>query len=150
MHGGGNSADYTPISDDSGAVIEARPEYYGMLLFTMAGPGSLLQTQLSAGGVEATAYAIRGANGGLNLIVVNKDALQSITLTIETNQSIRTATQQTMTGPSLAAIAGVTIQGATVNSDGSFAPAIAETLTPTGTQTTCDIPALSAVLISIT
>ena len=150
MHGGGNSADYTPISDDSGAVIEARPEYYGMLLFTLAGPGSLLQTQLSAGGVEATAYAIRAANGGLNMIVVNKDALQSMTLTIETNQSIRTATQLTMTGPSLAAIAGVTIQGATVNSDGSFAPAIAETLTAAGTQTTCNIPPLSAVLISIT
>ena len=38
MHGGGNSPGYTPIADDSGAVIEARPEYYGLLLFTLAGP----------------------------------------------------------------------------------------------------------------
>jgi hypothetical protein len=149
MHGGGNSY-YTPISDDSGAVIEARPEYYGLLLFTLAGPGSLLQTKLSAGDVDATAYAVRTANGGLNLIVVNKDTLQTLTLTIETNQSIQMATQLTMTGPNLAAISGVTIQGATVNSDGSFAPAIAGTLTSAGTQTTCDIPALCAVLISIT
>jgi hypothetical protein len=150
MHGGGNSPGYTPISDDSGAVIEARPEYYGLLLFALAGLGTLLETQLSAGSVDVTAYAVRNPSGGLNLIVVNKDTLQNLTHTIETSQSIQTATLETMTGPSLAAISGVTIQGATVNSDGSFAPASADTLTPSGTQTTCFIPALSAVLISIT
>jgi hypothetical protein len=42
MHGGGNSAGYTPIADHSGAVIEARPEYYGLLFFALAGPGTLL------------------------------------------------------------------------------------------------------------
>jgi len=150
MHGGGNSPGYTPIADDSGAVIEARPEYYGLLLFSLAGSGTLLSTQLSAGGIEATAYAVRTATGGLNLIVVNKDTVQNLTLTIQTNQSIQTATLQTMTGPSLAALSGVTIQGATVNIDGSFAPVSAETLTPVGTQTACTIPALSAGLISIT
>jgi hypothetical protein len=150
MHGGGNSPGYTPIADHSGSVIEARPEYYGLLLFALAGPGTLLETQLSAGGVDATAYAVRTASGGLNLIVVNKDTQQNLTLTIETNQKIETAALETMAGPSLAATSGVTIQGATVNADGSFTPANPETLTPAGTQTTCSIPALSAVLITIT
>jgi hypothetical protein len=150
MHGGGQSPGYTPIADDSGAVIEVRPEYYGMLLFTLAGPGTLLGTQLSAGSVDVTAYALRTASGGLNLIVVNKDALQNLTLTIQTSQSIQTATQQSMTGSSLAATSGVTIQGATVNNDGSFAPASPTTLTPTATGTICYIPALTAALISLT
>jgi hypothetical protein len=150
MHGGGNSAGYTPIADHSGAVIEARPEYYGLLFFTLAGPGTLLETQLSAGTVDVTAYAVRSDSGGLNLMLVNKDISQNLTITIETNQSIQRATLQTMTGPNLAATSGVTIQGATVNQDGSFAPAGPDTLTPSGTQTTCFIPALSAVLISIT
>jgi hypothetical protein len=150
MHGGGNSSGYTPISDDSGAVIEARPEYYGLLLFSLAGPGDLLQTSLLAGTVDATAYAVRSANGGLNLIVVNKDTLQNLVLTVETGQSIETATVQIMAGPSLTALSSVTIQGATVKSDGSFEPAIADALTPVGTRTTCTIPALSAGLISIT
>jgi hypothetical protein len=44
----------------------------------------------------------------------------------------------------------VTIQGAMINNDGSFAPAAPGTLTPVGTQTTCFIPALRAALISIT
>jgi hypothetical protein len=150
MHGGGNGPGYTPIADDSGGVIETRPEYYGLLLFALAGPGPLLATQLSAGSVDATGYAVRTATGGLNVIVVNKDALRDLTLTIETSQNIETATQQIMTGPSLAATSGVTIQGATVNKDGSFVPAGPDILIPAGTQTTCSIPALSAALISIT
>jgi hypothetical protein len=150
MHGGGRSPGYTPIADDDGGVVEARPEYYGLLLFALAGPGTLLETQLAAGTVNATAYSVRSATGGLNLVVVNKDTLQNLVLTIETNQSIQTATLQTMTGPSLAATSGVAIQGATVDIDGSFDPASADTLTPAGTQATCFIPALTAVLISIT
>jgi hypothetical protein len=150
MHGGGRSPGYTPIADDDGGVIEARPEYYGLLLFALAGPGTLLETQLAAGTVDATAYAVRTASGGLNLVVVNKDTLQNLTLTIATNQNIQSATLQTMTGASLAATSGVTIQGATVNPDGSFFPASPGTLTPAGTLTTCFIPALTAALISIT
>ena len=140
---------YTPIADDSGAVIEARPEYYGLLLFALAGTGTLLETQLSAGNVDATAYAVRTPSGGLNVILVNKDSLQNLTLTIRANQTIQTASMQIMTGPSLAALSGVTIQGATMNPDGTFAPASPVTLTPAGGQTTCFIPALSAALISI-
>ena len=150
MHGGGRSPGYTPIADDSGGVIEARPEYYGLLLFALAGPGTLLETQLSAGTVDATAYAVRTPSGGLNLVVVNKDTLQNLILTIATNQNIQLATLQTMTGASLAATSGITIQGATVNPDGSFFPISPGTLTPAGTQTTCFIPALTAALISIT
>jgi hypothetical protein len=150
MHGGGNAPGYTPIADHSGAVLEARPEYYGLLLFSLAGPGTLLQTQLSAGNIDATAYAVKSASGGLNVIVVNKDTLQNLTLTIETTRNIQAATLQIMTAPNLGALSGVTIQGATVNSDGSFTPANARALTPAGTQTTCSIPALSAGLISIT
>jgi hypothetical protein len=150
MHGGGRSPGYTPIADDDGGVVEVRPEYYGMLLFALSGPGTLLETQLAAGTVDATAYAVKTASGGLNLVVVNKDTVQNMTLTIATNQNIQSATLQTMTGASLAATSGVTIQGATVNPDGSFFPASADTLTPAGTQTTCFIPALTAALISIT
>jgi FlaG/FlaF family flagellin (archaellin) len=150
MHGGGSSEGYEPIADHSGAVLEVRPEYYGLLFFALVGPGTLLETQLSVGTVDVTAYAVRSERGGLNLMLVNKDTVQDLTITIETNQPIQTATMQTMTGPSLSATSGVTIQGAMVNNDGSFAPANPDSLTPEGTQTTCFLPALSAVLISIT
>jgi hypothetical protein len=149
MHGGGSSAGYEPIADHSGAVLEVRPEYYGLLLFAMADSGTLLQTQFSAGTPDVTAYAVRTQAGGLNLIFVNKDSVQDLNITIEANQTIRTASAQTMTGPSLAATSGVTIQGAPVNNDGSFYPASPNLLATSGTQTSCFVPALSAVLVCI-
>lgn len=150
MHGGGNAAGYTPIADDSGAVIEARPEYYGLLLFALAGAGTLVETRLSAGTSPVSAYAIKPAGGGLKIVFVNKDPKQTIKIGIDSSQFIQTATQQTMTGPGLSATSGVTIQGATVNKDGSFAPGSPDVLTTSGTRTSCQIPALSAALVSIT
>jgi hypothetical protein len=55
-----------------------------------------------------------------------------------------------MTGGSLAATSGVTIQSAAVNQDGSFSPATPEILIPSANLTTCYIPKLSAALISLT
>lgn len=149
FHGGGNGSGYTPIADSNGTVVGARPEYYGILLFTLAGQGNLLQTQLSAGGLNATAYAVKSSTGGLNLILVNKDSAQNLNVTIQLTQSAHSANLLAMTGPSLTATSGVTIQGASVNPDGSFSPAAAYTLSASGSQLSCYVPALSAVLINI-
>jgi hypothetical protein len=140
---------YTPIADDSGAVIAARPEYYGLLLFSLAGTGTLLQSLLSVGSADATGYALQTAHGGLNVVLVNKDRAQSLEITIQANRSVHTATIQTMTGPGLTATSGVTIQNATVGNDGSFSPAAPATLATQGSQVSCSIPVLSAALISI-
>lgn len=149
MHGGGKIY-YTPIADSGGVVSAASPEYYGLLLFSMAGAGTLMQTQFSAGSLNATAYAIKSASGGMSLILVNKDSTQNLSIAVTTSQSVQSATLLAMTAPSLAATSGVTIQGATVNPDGTFAPSSAYTLAYSGTQTSCYVPALSAVLIQLT
>lgn len=156
LHGGGDWTGYTPIADANGSVVGARPAYYGMLLFTLAGQGTLCQTQLSAGQINATAYAVRTAGGGLNLMVVNKDASQSLQLTAILPQIANTATLLAMTqlssgasGPSLSATSGVTIQGAAVAGDGSFTPSSAYNLAAGSSQLACYVPAASAVLIQI-
>jgi len=156
FHGGGNGPGYTPIADNAGSVVGARPEFYGILLFTLAGQGTLYTTQLSAGGLNVTAYAVRTSSGGLNLIVVNKDFTENLQLTAQLPQSATSATLIAMTqltsgasGPDLSATSGVTIQGASVNPDGTFSPSPAYTLNPSGAELTCYVPALSAVLIQI-
>ncbi len=154
FHGGGNGDGYTPLADSGGAVVEARPEFYGILLFTLAGQGTLYTTSLSGiGSLNITAYAVKTANG-LNIVVVNKDSAQNLQLTIQLPQSASSATLLQMTqltsgstGPSLSATSGVTIQGASVGTDGSFTPAAAYTLSASGMQLTCYVPYLSAVLI---
>jgi hypothetical protein len=157
FHGGGNSAGYTPIADSSGTVVGARPEYYGILLFTLAGEGTLYQTQVSAASLNVTAYAVKSSSGGTNLVVVNKDSTQNLQLTVMLPQGVTAATLVAMTqltsgatGPDLSATSGVTIQGVSVNVDGSFTTGAAYTLQSSGTQVSCYVPALSAVLIQVT
>ena len=155
FHGGGNGTGYTPIADSGGAVVEPRPEYYGMLLFTLAGQGTLYTTQLPANGLNATAYAVK-TSSGLNLFIVNKDLTQNLSLTAQLPQTATSASLLQMTqlsagatSPDLSAISGVTIQGASVMNDGTFSPSAAYTLTHNGTQLTCYVPALSAVMIQV-
>jgi hypothetical protein len=157
FHGGGNSDGYTPIADSGGAVVEARPEYYGILLFTLAGQGTLYTTSLSGiGSLNITAYTVKTASGALNIIVVNKDSAQNLQLTVQLPQTVSSATLLEMTqlttgasGPSLSATSGVTIQGASVGANASFSPGAAYVLSTSGTELTCYVPYLSAVLIQI-
>jgi hypothetical protein len=154
--GGSQQAD-TPIADNQGSVLGAQPIYYGLLMAAMAGQGTLLSTQLSAGSLNATGYAIQNSDGGMSLVVVNKDATQNLALSIALPASMTSATLQAMTQlssgatlPSLAALSGVTIQGASVALDGGFTPGTSYDLTVTGQQLSCYVPALSAVLIQLT
>jgi hypothetical protein len=156
FHGGGNGTGYTPIANNGASVVEARPEFYGILMFTLAGQGTLYSTQISAGSLNVTAYAVKASSGGLNLVVVNKDLTQNLQLTAQLPQSAGSATLIAMTqlstgatAPDLSATSGVTIQGASVHVDGSFAPSAAYTLSTNGSQLTCYVPALSAVLMQI-
>lgn len=154
---GGNNVSYTPIADKAGAVVEVRPEFYGMMLFALAGKGTLYQTSLSLGGINATAYAVKDSSGNLNLVIVNKDTTQNLQLTISLPQKIGSATLITMNqnasgveGPSLAATSGVTIQDSTIAPDGSFRPSSSYSLSVGSSQISCYVPALSAVLIKTT
>lgn len=149
LHGGGHSAGYTPIADLEGTVLEARPEYYGVLLFTLAGRGRLLETTVMASGCNLTAYALRPAAGGLRVIVVNKENDRHLTLQLHCGDTVSSATALLLTGPSLEATSGVSIQGATIPKDGSFSPNWPYTLEPSGSVVNCFLPPASAMLITM-
>ena len=156
LHGGGNSSSYTPIVDNKGVVVKARPEFYGLTMFTLAGQGTLCATSFSAGGTNATAYAVKNSNGDVSLVIVNKDATQNLQMTVSMPQAARSASLVTMsqlssgaTGPVLTATDGVTIQGASITKNGDFKPADPYSLAVNGTQIDCYVPALSAVLIQV-
>ena len=146
----------TAIADSNGSVLGPQPVFYGALLAAMAGTGTLLSTQLSTGTLNATAYALQTADG-MSLLLVNKDATENLELSIVLPQAMSSATLQQMTqlsvgatAPSLAALSGISIQGATVATDGAFQPGAGYSLTLNGTQVSCYVPALSAVLIQLT
>ncbi len=149
LHGGGDSTGYTPIADNNGVVVQARPEFYGVTLFTLAGPGVLRQTTISAPGVNATAYAIQAVSGAWSIVINNNDATQTLSVTINLPQAAQGAQMLAMTGPSLDATSGIAIQGATIQPDGSFAPGSALALPTSGNSVTCSVSPLSAALVRV-
>jgi hypothetical protein len=149
LHGGGNGSGYTPIADNNGTVVEARPEYYGVLLSTLAGQGPLRLTSISAGSLNTSAYTVENSPTQLSLILLNKDATENLP-TATCPSTVQSAALQELTGPSLAATSGVTIQGSPVNSDGSFSPQSPYGLAVSGETFTGHVPAASAALVTVT
>ena len=149
LHGGGNSTGYTPIADSNGVVVEARPEFYGVTLFTLAGQGLLLQTAISAGGLDATAYATQAVSGALSIIINNKDQTQTLNAVIQLPQTVTSAQLIQMTGPSLSATTGIAIQGAAIQANGDFQPGAATALQVSGGSVQCYVSPMSAVLVQI-
>lgn len=157
MHSLSSGLGYAPIAFSESRVLEARPEYYGMLLFTLAGEGTLYHTQFNAGDLNATAYAVKGSAGTWSIVVNNKESKTHLRLNIQLPRAARSAALLELTqrsgqsaGPDLMATNGITIQGSPISKDGSFAPGPAYTLSSSGSQFSCYAPALSAVLIQIT
>lgn len=122
----------------------------------MAGSGDLLSTQVDAGMLNVTAFAIQQADGSVSVIIVNKDATRNLSADLTLPDSVASATLLCLTqssagaaAPSLAAVSGVSIQGASVTSDGTFAPGQAYAVQTSGAAVTCYVPALSAILIRL-
>jgi hypothetical protein len=149
LTGGGDTAGYTPIADNDGTVVEARPEYYGTLLFSLAGEGILFETTVNASELDVSAYTVVRPDGGLNIVAVNKETNQNLKLIIECGQAARFAELIVMSGPSLEATSGVTIQGAVVAQNGGFSPGVPYTATVSDGIVNCNLGALSAALIQL-
>ncbi len=156
---GESVGEYSPFTylDPGSGVYSVHPEFYGLVLFGMAGQGNLYPTAFTdLGSLNVTAYAVK-TSSGLNLIIVNKDPAQNLQLTIDLPQSIGSATlleltqlSGSATGPSLTATSGVMIQGAGIGLDGSFTLPQGYGLSFTGSTLNCYVPYLSAVLIKTT
>ena len=109
---------YSPIGDDLHGQYGARPEFYGMLAFAVAGGGDVLRVMWDPGAVNATAYAFRSKAGARRAVVINKD--RSHGLTVQFARRVRDV--QRLSGPALDADEGVTLGGAMIAGDGTWRP----------------------------
>jgi hypothetical protein len=148
FHGGGNSTGYTPIADANDQVVEVRPEYYGMYLFSRAAKGQLLGTSIqAAASIPCSAYAVAVADGDTILVLVNKDPVNNAQVQVDLPGQPTVANLTLLTGPSLAASTGQTLNGAAIAADGSWTPAAADPQALAGTSCTFYVPPASALLV---
>jgi hypothetical protein len=143
---------YLPICA-AGAGWTARPLYYAMLLFHDAAIGRTVSAEVRADPpeVNVAAHAVVADDGTLRVTVINKEESTPVDARIET-APVAPGTEagvRRLLGPSLLARSGVTLGGAPVAGDGTWAPREPEPVPGAGGSFTLSVPAASAALVVI-
>jgi hypothetical protein len=147
FHGGGFGW-YTPIAGSLQKGFEARPIYYGMLMFAQAGAGQLVSNKLSEPQPEdvIAAYSLKTASG-LKTILFNKNPNASLRLTIDPGQRAQKATALMLSGSSLEATSGVTLGGSATDAHGEWHGAKLATVSSKNGMFVVELPAASGALV---
>jgi hypothetical protein len=141
---------YSAIKETNGVVVEVEPEYYGMLLFTQAGTGSMVATTVTTTAQYFTAWAIK-ANGFTGVVLNNKNAASGVNATVDLGAAVSSASaiylQGTPTGSLTVPATGVTLAGATITPAGVWSRNAPYVQTTSGNTVSVYIPPASAALV---
>ncbi len=141
FHGGTSTQfplHYSPIRYDGLNPVGVQAVYYGELLWKLAGPGAY-HTASVTGADNVTAWGV-----GDNVFVNNKNT-SAETATITLPKKARSAKVYVLSAPALDS-KEITIAGSRVEKNAKFLPH-PKNVKVTGTTTTVDVPANSAVLV---
>jgi hypothetical protein len=147
FHGGG-TGNYTPIAVSSAGVVTPRPLYYALLMFRAAARGRLVPVNVSANGVNLTAYGALDSDRVLRVTVINKDMTNNATVSIKPGKGYSTASAMRLAAPAADSTTGITLGGASVQANGVWSATQLENLSASGGTFAITVPAVSAVLIS--
>jgi hypothetical protein len=148
FHGGGYGC-YTPIAGTRENGFVARPIYYGMLLFAVAGAGRLVRSQLDGearGSIGA--YALKSADDELRVVLLNKSLDADAGLTVAA-PGIRKASVLRLVAPRADETIDVTFGGSVVGNYGGWTPTVAETPVPRRGLLELDLPKASGALVAL-
>ena len=108
-----------------------------------------MPTHLVSASDELRAFAVRNADGGLQVCLINKHDQSSIQVAIDTGRAFAAASMISLSGPAPTATSGVRLGGAPINEFGAWSPTRRQ-VSLAGSQLTVDVPAASAQLIALT
>jgi hypothetical protein len=141
---------YSPIGDDEQGHYSAKPEYYGMLAFSLAGKGYLLETQMDSTTPEVKTYATQPERGKLTLTSLNKgSAPRALTLGIGEPMNGKKASVIRLSAPSVDVKTGVTLGGAEVSPTGTWEPSKPEMAQVHSGRLEINLPVASAAIVQI-
>ncbi len=140
---------YSPIFRDTAGKLIARPEYYGMLAFAMAGKGDLVKLTTSYTEVNVSAYAARSTGGPLWVTIVNKDLSHQVAIEIVLPGGCSKAVAYRLAAPSIESRDQVTLAGTQVLAEGTWSPGPAEKIPVNGEVASLRLPAASAVFVRL-
>ena len=155
---------YTPVGDDLHGRYSAAPEYYGLLAFAQMPVGGMSSVNVTANGVDLTAWAVVDiSKGELALAIINKDEHQDADAVIrgidlkaspdlkvpgmKPNKVMTRGRCMRLTGPSLSSKDGVMLGGVSVAADGTWTGAKTEPVRVAEGAVSLHVPAGSAALV---
>jgi hypothetical protein len=158
LHGGETGMDgsrpfyYEPIMEKDGTVVETQPDYYGMLLFYLAGTGPMVSTTVTSTNPYFTAYTIKAA-GFTSVVLDNKNATTGVSATVNLGAAVNSASaiylEGTPAGSLTAPATGVTLAGAGVTAAGVWNRMPPYIQTTSGSTVSVYVPPASAALVHI-
>jgi hypothetical protein len=147
LHGGGNTAGYTPIADNDGIIEGPRPEFYGIKLFAEAAQGTVLPAIVTLTAfANFTAHGVARSDGGRNIMLINKSGTDSVGVTLNLGIAASNVLIMTLAAPALTSTSGVTLNGAPISNTGGFQSAYVQRSITNG-QLQIDVPTGTAILI---
>jgi len=148
LHGGGHGPGYTPIADSNGEVSEVRPAYYGLLLFALGAQGTSVRGIVEGPAhLRFSAYGVLRDDGGVNIMLINKEADTAVNAQLSLGQSASTLEPFWLTGPELAATGGQTLNDATISARGTWSPRAQTAVTVSSQTAQIHMPPASALLL---
>lgn len=139
---------YSPIVHDTNGHCAARPEYYAMLAFAMAGHGRLTKTTMSKSDINCTAYSTQ-SNDSSWIILINKDFTKDAQAELELSNRSGAAKLYRLVAPSIEAKDHLTLGGSSVAEDGTWTPGEPEIVSISQGNIQFPIAHASAVLIKL-
>jgi hypothetical protein len=141
---------YEPIKENGGVVVQVQPEYYGMLLFSQAGVGSMVSATVTTSAQYFTAWAVK-ANGSVSVVLNNRNASSGVSATVDLGSAVNSASAIYLeSGGNLTAAAGsVTLAGAQVSVAGDWPRNAPYIQTVSGNTVSVYVPAASAALVRV-
>ncbi|HJX65217.1 MAG TPA: hypothetical protein VJ860_14845 [Polyangia bacterium] len=143
---------YEPLKENGGVVVAVQPEYYGMLLFTQAGTGSMVSTTVTTIAQYFTAWAIK-ADGFISVVLNNRNDASGVNATVDPGAAVSSASAIYLQGAPaglLTAPAGsVTLADAQVSVAGDWPRNAPYIQTTSGNTVSVYVPPASAALVRV-
>jgi hypothetical protein len=139
---------YSPIFDDQQGHLAARPSYYAMLAFAIAGRGKRIQTDVNTSG-NVSAYATLDKNQQPWVTVINSDIATRIQAIVSSASAFQSAEAMRLSAPSYDAQTGTMLAGAQVSAEGHWKPTNIETLKPANGHLVLNLDPASAALVNL-
>jgi autotransporter-associated beta strand protein len=148
LQSGGQNQGYTPIADNGSAVVQARPEFYGLKMFSLMSQGNVVPAVLTlTSNINFNAYGVRQTNGLISVLLNNKETNDYVQVAVNLGTNVPAAQLTWLTGPDLGSTNGYTLGGAAINADGSWAGGVQSVISATNGQVNLLVPPVSAVLV---